>query len=107
MDAGRMTSLSLSLTEASVLLAWRWWFPEQGKTAGVTLRAASEVDMAQEMVLSIIVNAIQFALQPSQKASGQPGEVILSEEQVSIARAVLAALSEQGFQVTRVPSEPR
>jgi|SRR5215204_1931744 hypothetical protein len=102
-----MTSLSLSLTEASVLLAWRWWFPEQGKTAGVTLRAASEVDMAQEMVLSIIVNAIQFALQPSQKASGQPGEVILSEEQVSIARAVLTALSEQGFQVTRVPSEPR
>jgi hypothetical protein len=102
-----MTSLSLSLTEASVLLAWRWWFPEQGKTAGVTLRAASEVDMAQEMVLSIIVNAIQFALQPSQKASGQPGEVILSEEQVSIARAVLAALSEQGFQVTRAPSEPR
>jgi hypothetical protein len=102
-----MTSLSLSLAEASVLLAWRWWFPEQGKTAGVTLRAASEVDMAQEMVLSIIVNAIQFALQPSQKASGQPGEVILSEEQVSIARAVIAALSEQGFQVTRVPSEPR
>jgi hypothetical protein len=102
-----MTSLSLSLAEASVLLAWRWWFPEQGKTAGVTLRAASEVDMAQEMVLSIIVNAIQFALQPSQKASGQPGEVISSEEQVSIARAVLAALSEQGFQVTRVPSEPR
>ena len=102
-----MTSLSLSLAEASVLLAWRWWFPEQGKTAGVTLRAASEVDMAQEMVLSIIVNAIQFALQPSQKASGQPGEVILSEEQVSIARAVLTALSEQGFQVTRVPSEPR
>jgi hypothetical protein len=103
-----MTSLSLSLAEASVLLAWRRWFPEQGKTAGVTLRAASEVNMkAQEMVHSIIVNAIQFALQPSQKASGQPGEVILSEEQVSIARAVIAALSEQGFQVTRVPSEPR
>jgi hypothetical protein len=102
-----MTSLSLSLAEASVLLAWRWWFPEQGKTAGVTLRAASEVDMAQEMVLSIIVNAIQFALQHSQKASGPPGDVISSEEQVSIARAVLAALSEQGFQVTRAPSEPR
>jgi len=63
--------------------------------------------MAQEMVLSIIVNAIQSALQPSQKASGQPGEVILSEEQVSIARAVLAALSEQGLEITRVPSEPR
>jgi hypothetical protein len=102
-----MTSLSLSLAEASVLLAWRWWFPEQGKTAGVTLRAASEVDMAQEMVLSIIVNAIQFALQHSQKASGPPGDVISSEEHVSIARAVLAAVSEQGFQVTRAPSEPR
>ena len=57
----------------------------------------------QEMVLSIIVNAIPFALQHSQKASSQPGNVISSEEQVSIARA----LSEQGFQVTRAPSEPR
>ena len=61
----------------------------------------------QEMVLSIIVNAIQFALQHSQKTSGQPSDIISSEEQVSIARAVLAALSEQGFQVTRAPSEPR
>jgi hypothetical protein len=103
-----MTSLSLSLAEALALLAWRWWFPEQGKSAGVTLRATSEVDMKdQEMVLSIIVNAIQFALQHSHKASGQPGEVISSEEQVSIARSGLAALSEQGFQVTRARSEPR
>jgi hypothetical protein len=61
----------------------------------------------QEMVLSIIVNAIPFALQHSQKASSQPGNFISSEEQVSIARAVLAALSEQGFQVTRAPSELR
>jgi hypothetical protein len=61
----------------------------------------------QDMVLSIILNAIQFALQHSQTASGRPGGVISSEEQVSIARAVLAALSEQGFQVTRAPSEPR
>ena len=57
--------------------------------------------------LSIIVNAIQFALQHSQKAPGQPRDVISSEEQVSIARAILAAFSEQGFQVTRAPSEPR
>ena len=42
----------------------------------------------QEMVLSIIVNAIQFALQHSQKAPGQPGDIIPSEEQVYIARAV-------------------
>jgi len=51
----------------------------------------------QEMVLSIVVNAIQFALQHSQKAPGQPRDVISSEEQVSIARAILAAFSEQGF----------
>jgi hypothetical protein len=61
----------------------------------------------QEMVLSIIADAIQFALQHTQKASGQPGDVIAPEERVSIARAVLTALSEQGFEVTRVPSEPR
>jgi isopropylmalate/homocitrate/citramalate synthase len=61
----------------------------------------------QETVLSIIVNAIQFALQHSQETSGQPSDIISSEEQVFIARAVLAAISEQGFQVTRVPSEPR
>ncbi len=61
----------------------------------------------QEMVLSIIVNAIQFALQHSQKASGQPGDIIRSEEQVYIAIAVITAPSEQGFQVTRAPSEPR
>ena len=105
---GRIISLSLSLSEASAVLFWRRWFPEQGKTVGVTLRAASEVDMKdQEMVLSIVVNAIQFALQHSQKASVQPGDIISSEEQVYIARAVLTALSEQGFQVTRAPSEPR
>ena len=105
---GRIISLSLSLSEASAVLFWRRWFPEQGKTVGVTLRAASEVDMKdQEMVLSIIVNAIQFALQHSQKAPGQPRDVISSEEQVSIARAILAAFSEQGFKVTRAPSEPR
>ena len=103
-----MTYLSLSLAEASAVLVWRRRFPEQGETVGVALRAAAEVDMKdQEMVLSIIVNAIQFALQHSQKASGRPGDVISSEEQVSIARAILAAFSEQGFQVTRAPSEPR
>jgi hypothetical protein len=71
-----MTYLSLSLAEASALLVWRWWFAEQCEIAGVTLRAASEVDMKdQEMVLSIIVDAIQFALQHTQKISGQPGDV--------------------------------
>ena len=64
-------------------------------------------DLLALQVLSIIVNAIQFALQHSQKAPGQPRDVISSEEQVSIARAILAAFSEQGFQVTRAPSEPR
>jgi hypothetical protein len=61
----------------------------------------------QEMVLSIIVNAIQFALQHTQKGSGQPGDVLSREERVDIARAVSTALSEQGFEVTRAPSEPR
>jgi hypothetical protein len=61
----------------------------------------------QEMVLSIIVNAIQFALQHTQKGSGQPGDVLSPEERVDIARAVSTALSEQGFEVTRAPSEPR
>jgi hypothetical protein len=61
----------------------------------------------QDLVLSIIVNAIQFALQHSRKTSEQPGDVISPEERVSIARAVLTALSEQGFEVTRAPSEPR
>jgi hypothetical protein len=83
-------------------------FSEQGGTGGITLRAASEVDMKnQDMVLSIIVNAIQFALQHARKASGRPGDVISPEERVDIARAILAALSEQGFEVTRAPSEPR
>jgi hypothetical protein len=105
---GRIISLSLSLSEASAVLFWRRWFPEQGKTVGVTLRAASEVDMKdQEMVLSIIVDAIQFALQHTQKISGQPGDVISPEERVSIARAILAAFCEQGLEITRVPSEPR
>jgi hypothetical protein len=61
----------------------------------------------QEIVLSIVVNAIQFALERAQKASGQPVDIISAEERVDIARAILAALSEQGFEVTRAPSEPR
>jgi hypothetical protein len=61
----------------------------------------------QEMVLSIIGNAIQFTLQQSQKASGHPGSVISPEEREEIARAILTALSEQGFQVTWAPSESR
>jgi hypothetical protein len=61
----------------------------------------------QEMVLSIIGNAIQFTLQHAQRASSHPGSVISPEERVDIARAILTALSEQGFQVTRAPSEPR
>ena len=83
-------------------------FPEQGGTGGVSLRAVSEVDMKdQDMVLSIIVNAIQFALQQARKDSGGPGDVIPPEERVELARAILAALSEQGFEVTRAPLEPR
>ena len=83
-------------------------FPEQGGTCDVILEAVSEVDMKdQDVVLSIIVNAIQFALQHGQKASGRPADVLSSQERVGIARAVLAALSEQGFEVTRAPSEPR
>jgi len=61
----------------------------------------------QDMVLSIIVDAIQFALQHTQKISSQPGDVLSPEERVDLARAILAALSEQGFEVTRAPSEPR
>jgi len=61
----------------------------------------------QDMVLSIIANAIQFALQHAQKGSGESRAVISPEERVAIARAILAALSEQGFEVTRAPSEPR
>ena len=61
----------------------------------------------QEIVHSIIVNAIQFAMEHAQKASGQPGNIISPEERVGIARAIFAALSEQGFEVTRTPSEPR
>jgi hypothetical protein len=103
-----MTDLSLILIEASARLVWRSWFPEQGETAGVTLRAASEVDMKDhDMVLSIIVNAIQFALQHVQKAPNHPGAVISTEERVDLARAILTALSEQGFEITRAPSQPR
>ncbi|MCB8821306.1 hypothetical protein [Microvirga rosea] len=61
----------------------------------------------QDMVLSIIVNAIQFALQHAQKAPNQPGAVISTEERVDLARAILTALSEQGFEITRAPSQPR
>jgi hypothetical protein len=83
-------------------------FPEQGGTGGVTLRVVLEVDMKdQDMVLSIIVNAIQFALQHARKDSGEPGDVLSPEERVELARAILAALSEQGFEFTRAPSEPR
>jgi hypothetical protein len=70
--------------------------------------AAPEVYMKdQDLVLSIIVNAIQFTLRQSRKAPGHPGDAISPEERVFIARAVLTALSEQGFEVTRAPSEPR
>jgi hypothetical protein len=101
-----MTDLTLANTSA--LLIWRRWFPEHGGTAGVTLRAASEVDMKdQEIVLSIIVNAIHFALQHAQKAPNHPGAVTSTEERVDIARAILTALSEQGFEITRAPSQPR
>jgi len=83
-------------------------FPEQGGTGSVTLKAVSEVDMKdQDMVLSIIVNAIQFVLQHARKDSGGPGDVISPEERMDLARAILASLSEQGFEVTRAPSEPR
>ena len=61
----------------------------------------------QEMVLSIIVNAIQFTLQHAQKAPNQPGAVTSTEERVNLARAILTALSEQGFEITRAPSQPR
>jgi hypothetical protein len=61
----------------------------------------------EDMVLSIIVNAIQFALQRIPKASSQPGDVLSAEERVAIARAIVTALSEQGFQLSRAPSEPR
>jgi hypothetical protein len=61
----------------------------------------------QETVLSIIVNAIHFALQHARKDSGEPGDVLSPEERVDLATAVLTALSEQGFEVARAPSEPR
>ncbi|WP_445504343.1 hypothetical protein [Microvirga sp. G4-2] len=61
----------------------------------------------QDMVLSIIVNAIQFALQHTQKASDNPGVVLSTEERVAVAGAILTALSEQGFHVARAPPEPR
>lgn len=105
--AGRMTDPSLALAEASAPPGLEVLLPEQGGTGGVTLKAASEVDMQdQEMVLSIIVDAIQFTLQHAQKASGHLGAVLSPEERVSIARGVLTALSEQGFQVARAQSEP-
>ena len=83
-------------------------FPEQDGIGGVALRAVSEVDMKdQAMVLSIIVNAIQFALQHARKDSGEPGDVISPEERMDLARAILTALSEQGFEITRALSQPR
>ncbi len=61
----------------------------------------------QDMVLSIIVNAIQFHLQHARMDSGEPGGVLSPEQRVDLARTILAALSEQGFEFTRAPSEPR
>jgi len=61
----------------------------------------------QEIVISIIVNAIQFTLQHAQKAPNQPDAVISTEERVEIARAILTELSEQGFEITRASSQPR
>ncbi|MBM6595071.1 hypothetical protein [Microvirga pudoricolor] len=57
----------------------------------------------QDMGHTIIVNAIQFALQQARNESGGPGDVIPPEERVNLARAILAALSEQGFEATRAP----
>lgn len=61
----------------------------------------------QDLVLSIIVNAMQFTLQHSQNAPGHPVDVISPDERVSLARAILTALSVQGFEVTGARSEPR
>jgi hypothetical protein len=60
----------------------------------------------QEVVRSVIANAIQFAAQGAgpRGASGIKG-VLGSDESMSIAAAVLTALAEQGFQVVRVPAE--
>jgi hypothetical protein len=63
----------------------------------------------ENVVLSIIVNAIQFETQHS---SGHDGSEAAKNDldldaTRRIARTILAALAEQGFQVTRTPSEPR
>lgn len=63
----------------------------------------------RDVVLSIIVNAIQLETQLAHEQSLSPSvEGSLSpEDRARIARTILSALSEQGFQVTRLPSEAR
>lgn len=62
-----------------------------------------------DVALSIIVDAIQFEMQRSGERSGpaDAGGGLAVDDRVRIASAILTALTEQGFQVTRLRSEPR
>jgi hypothetical protein len=60
----------------------------------------------QEVVRSVIANAIQFAAQgPSPRGGAAIRGALGSDESMSIAAAILTALVEQGFRVVRVPAE--
>jgi hypothetical protein len=60
----------------------------------------------QEVVRSVIANGIQFAAQgPGPRGTSGTRGVLGSDESMSIAATVLAALAEQGFHVVRVPAE--
>lgn len=63
----------------------------------------------ENVALSIIVNAIQLETQHSSSRDGsEAGGYGLDLDAIQrIARTILTALAEQGFQVTRAPSEPR
>jgi hypothetical protein len=60
----------------------------------------------QEVVRSVIANALQFAAQgPGPRGAFATRGVLGSDKSMSIAAAVLMALAEQGFHVVRVPAE--
>jgi hypothetical protein len=60
----------------------------------------------QEVVRSVIANAIQFAAQgPSPRGASATKGALWSDESMSIAAAVLTALAEKGFHVVRAPAE--
>jgi len=63
----------------------------------------------EDVALSIIVNAIQLGTQrsPGQDGSESAENGLAPDDIRRIATTILTALAEQGFQVTRAPSEPR